>query len=200
MTLFVIAGTLLIGAYYVVDATYVQPAQQDVFSEKLTAFQPGLSFVKMMQMEEPQRAALIHSMPSDTKFLVMQEAKKHPSFVTETVGDIKAQSGSDVRLLKLTQVAALKGYDASGTAALMESGPKSFLRFDGFGVTPGFDQRVYLTKDGSVSTGVDLGLLKATTGSQNYDITGIDTETYNIVIIYSKTFDEYYAHARFLKS
>lgn len=197
VTVSVVIGTFLIGMYYVVDASYVQPVREDVLEQKLGQLRPGLSFVKVLQMDESQRSALVQSMPYETRLLVIQEARKYPSFASETVDDIKKVTGSDVRFVKLTQIDRLKGYDASGTASIIESGGKTFLRLEGFSVTPGFDQRVFLTRDGSVEAGADVGLLKATSGSQNYDVTGIDTETYNIVIIFSKTFDVYYAHAKF---
>lgn len=200
VTVSIVIGTFLVGMYYVVDASYVQPVREDALAAALERFQPGLSVGVVLAMDEHQRAALVKSMPSDLQLLLVQEAKSRPSFVSESVGDIKKQTGSDARFAKLTQITALKGYDASGTALIIESGGSKFLRLEGFAVTPGIDQRVFLTKDGSVETGVDIGPLKASSGPQNYDATGVDTDTYNVVIIYSKTFDAYYAHARFLKS
>jgi hypothetical protein len=117
----------------------------------------------------------------------------------ETVDDIRQQTKSDARFTKLAQLTALKGYEASGTAILVQSADKIFLRLENVNITPGIDQRVFLTKDGSTSSGVDLGPLKATRGAHNYDATGVDTEMYNVVIVYSRSIDEYYAHARFLK-
>lgn len=200
VTIFVIVGTFLIGTYYVVAASYVPPEQQNILEQKLDQYMRGLSFDRLMSLDETDRATLIEGMPSDTVRLLIQEAKSHPSFLVETVDDIRQITKSDARFVKLAQLTALKGYEASGTAILVESADKSFVRLENLNITPGIDQHVFLTKDGSASSGVDLGPLKATRGSQNYDATGVDTEMYNVVIVYSKTLDAHYAHARFLKS
>jgi hypothetical protein len=200
VTISVIIGTFLIGTYYVVAASYIPPEQQDVLASKLDQYMAGLSFDKLMSLDEADRAVLIQGMPSETVRLLIQEAKSHPSLLIQTADDIRQQTKSDVRFAKLAQITALKGYEASGTAILVESASQSFVRLENLNVTPGIDQHVFLTKDGSATSGVDLGPLKATRGSQNYDATGIDTEMYNVVIVYSKTLDAHYAHARFLKS
>ncbi|WP_268542035.1 DM13 domain-containing protein [Candidatus Nitrosotenuis cloacae] len=201
VTIFVMVGTFLIGAYYVGVSSYVAPEQQNRLASSLDEFQAGLTYEKIVTLDERERATLVQSMPSGVVRMIMSEAKLHPSFVSESIDDIREQSLSDdVTFSKLTQIAGLKGYDASGTAVLVHAGSKTFLRLDEFGVTPGIDQRLYLTKDGSASSGIDLGLLKASSGSQNYDVSGIDLDEYNILIIYSKTLDTHYAHARLAKS
>lgn len=201
VTLSVIIGTFLIGMYYVVAATYVQPVQQDDLAVALTTHQDGLSYDQLIALDENDRYNMIQQMPSATVQLILQEAKNNPSFIDEGKNQIKELSSSnDLKLVKLTPIAGLKGFSAQGTAAMFSSGEMTFLRLEDFGVTSGIDQHLYLTKDGSVATGIGLGKLKASQGSQNYDATGVDIETYNILIIYSKTFDTYYAHARFLKS
>ncbi len=197
----VIIGTFLIGTYYVVAATYVKPIPQDKLADALADFQPGLTYDKFVSLEENERRYLVQQMPSSIMTMLLQEARNHPSSVAESAYDIKAQTGSnELRLIKLTQIFGLKGYDSSGEASLMISGDKAILRLQEFSVTSGIDQHVYLSKDGTLATGIDVGRLKASAGDQYYDITGIDTEVYNIMIIYSKTFDTYYAQAKFLKT
>lgn len=196
----VIIGTFLIGMYYVVAATYVQPIQQDKLTAALDDLQPGLSYDQLIALDEEERYYLIQQSPSSTRQLLLQEAANHPSFIAESKDQIKEISSSDeLRMLKLTPIAGIKGFIAQGTVAIYDSGDATFLRLEDFSITSGIDQHVYLTKDASIATGIDLGGLKATQGEQNYDITGIDTEIYDIMVIYSKTFDTYYAHARFLK-
>ncbi len=201
VTLSVIVGTFLIGVYYVVAATYMPPIPQDKLSEALSAYQDGFSYDNLVVLDEGDRYALIQQMPSITRQLILQEAKNRPSFIAESKDQLKKlSSSSDLKLVKLTTIAGLKGFSAQGTAAVFDSGTMAFLRLEDFGVTSGIDQHLYLTKDGSISTGISLGKLKASQGSQNYDITGIDVETYNVLIIYSKPFDMYYAHAQFFKA
>lgn len=201
VTLSVMIGTFLIGMYYVVAATYVQPVQQDKLSAALTDFQDGLSYEQLVGLDENDRYRLVQQMSSETLRMVMQEARNHPSFIDEDKKQIREMSGSnDLKLTKQIPIAGLKGFLAQGTAEVFDSGEMSFLRLEDFGITSGIDQHLYLTKDGSVSTGIDLGRLKASQGSQNYDITGIDIETYGVLIIYSRPFDTYYAHAQFPKA
>lgn len=201
VTISIVIGTFLIGMYYVVDATYVQPEQQSELAEALDKLSPGLTYDKLASLEEGDRYLLVRFAPSETIRLIMQEAQNHPSFVAESKDKIKEHSGSaELRVVKLTPFVGLKGFEAQGTAGVFVSGSSTFLRLENFVVTPGLDQRLYLTKDGSAVSGIELGRLKATEGSHNYDITGIDIETFNILVIYSPTFDTYYAHARFLKA
>ena len=201
MAISVIIGTFLIGTYYVVAASYVQPVQQDKIADVLGEIQAGLTYEKFTSLDEVERSILIQQMPSRTITMLLQEAKNHPSFIAEKPDTIKAQSGSsEIRLVKLSQISGLKGYESKGEAAIIISGDKTFLRLQEFGVTSGIDQHVYLTKDGTIATGIDLGRLKASQGEQYYDITGIDTQSYNIMVIYSKAFDTYYAHTKFLKT
>ncbi len=201
VALSVVIGTFLIGMYYVVDATYVQPVPQDKLSEALADYQDGLSYDNLVALDADDRYFLMQQMPSATTQLILQESRNHPSFIDENKDQIKVLSGSnDLKLAKLTPIAGLKGFSAQGTAAIFDSGEMTFLRLEDFGVTSGIDQNLYLTKDGSLASGIGLGILKASQGSQNYDITGIDVETYNILIIHSKPFDTYYAHAQFPKS
>jgi hypothetical protein len=102
-------------------------------------------------------------------------------------------------MIKLTPVSGIKGYDASGEAAIYVSGTMTFLRLQEFGVASGIDQKLYLTKDGTIDTGMEIGPLKASQGEQNYDISGIDHDAYNTLIIYSKPFDLYYGYAKFIR-
>jgi len=197
----VIIGTFLIGTYYVVAASYIQPIQNDKIADALGEVQAGLTYEKFVSLDENERSVLVQLMPSHTITMLLQEAKSHPSFIAEKPDVIKTQSGSnEIRLVKLSQISGLKGYDSKGEAVIIISGDKTFLRLQEFGVTSGIDQHVYLTKDGTIATGIDLGRLKASQGDQHYDITGIDAQNYNIMIIYSKVFDTYYAHAKFLKT
>ncbi|MDC8438444.1 MAG: hypothetical protein LV468_05515, partial [Candidatus Nitrosotenuis sp.] len=162
VTIFVMVGTFLIGTYYVGVSSYVAPEQQNRLASSLDEFQAGLTYEKIVTLDERERMALVQSMPSGVVRMIISEAKLHPSFVSESIDDIREQSlSNDVTFSKLTQITGLKGYDASGTAVLVHAGSKTFLRLDEFGVTPGIDQRLYLTKDGSASSGIDLGLLKA---------------------------------------
>lgn len=201
VTISVLIGTILIGTYYVVAASYVQPEQQNQLTMALDSFQSGLTYDKLVSLDQNQRNLLMQQMPSNTIIMTLEEAKNHPSFIAESRNDMLTQSHlSDLKQLKIAPIAGLKGFTADGTVSVFSSGDMSFLRLEDFGVTSGIDQRIYLTKDGTIESGIDIGILKASQGNQNYDITGIDTDVYNIFVVYSKTFDVYYAHAQLPKS
>lgn len=199
-TISVIIGTFFIGMYYVVGATYVQPAQQDRLDQALGMLRPGLTYDLLAQLDEQERYSIIQIAPSDTVALVMEEAKRHPSYLFESKDMIKQLSNSDeLKTLKMSQLTALKGFDAKGTALIIKSKDHTFLRLEDIELTSSLDQHIYLTRDGSISAAIDVGKLKASRGSHNYEITGIDFETNYILILYSPTFNTYFAHARFLK-
>lgn len=201
ITIAVIIGTFLMGTYYVVAASYVQPLAQDTLNLALDKLRPGLTYDKFVSIEESQRVNLVQQMPSSTITMLVQEARNHPSFIAEKADDIRAQTGSsEIKVLKLTKIFGLKGFNSQGESAIIKSGERDYLRLQEFGVTAGIDQHIYLTKDVTVATGIDVGRLKASQGDQYYDITGINTDVYTIMTIYSPTFDTYYAHAKFLKS
>lgn len=201
VTISVIIGTFLIGSYYVVAASYIQPEQQNKLALELSNIRPGLTYEKFLALPEDEKSFLIQTIPFSTRSLILDEARNSPSFAAESKDLITEQSGSsDLRMIKITQISGVKGYDAQGTASVFVSDDMTFLRLGDFGIASGIDQHLYLTKDGTIQTGIDIGPLKASQGDQNYDITSIDHDTYNVLIIYSKPFDLYYAYAKFIKS
>jgi hypothetical protein len=200
VTLSILIGTFLMGTYYVLAASYLPPVQENKLVSALSKIKIDLTYEKFISMNENERTALVQQMPSSTLQILLEESKNHPSYISEDADKIKLESNSnDIRFTKLTQITGVKGYDGSGTASIVYAGNMAFLRLEDFSVTSGIDQHLYLTKDGTIASGIDLGSLKASIGNQNYDITGIDIDAYNVMIIYSKTFDTYYAYTKFLK-
>ncbi|WP_100182366.1 DM13 domain-containing protein [Candidatus Nitrosotenuis aquarius] len=200
VTISVIIGTFLIGSYYVVAASYVQPKQQNKLGMALSDIRPDLTYEKFIGLDEDEKSFLIQTMPSSTRNLILEEARERPSFAAESKDIMTEISGSsELRMIKLTPVSGVKGYDAGGQAAVYVSGKTTFLRLQDFGIASGIDQKLYLTKDGTIETGIEIGPLRASQGDQNYDISGIDHDTYNTLVIYSKPFDLYYGYAKFVK-
>ena len=95
--------------------------------------------------------------------------------------------------MQTSQFQSIKGFNAKGKVMTIATGEKTFLRFEGFSVTNGPSLFVYLTKSGDVNSGYEVGKLKANQGNFHYDVTGINTFEYNVVVIYSKSFEMYYA-------
>lgn len=201
ITISIMIGTFLIGTYYVLAASYLPPVQENKLVSALSKLKTDLTYDKFVSMNKNERMDLVAQMPSDTAQMLLKEAQNHPRYVSENTDKIKLESNSDdIRFTKLTQIAGVKGYDASGTASIVYAGDMTFLRLEDFSVTSGIDQHLYMTKDGTVASGIDLGPIKASVGNQNYDVTGIDVDAYNVMIIYSETFDTYYAYTKFLKT
>jgi len=200
VTISVIIGTFLIGSYYVMAASYVQPEQQNKLTLALSEIQPDLTYEKFITLSEDEKSFLLQTMPSATRKLVLDEARDRPSFAAESKDVLREMSGSqELRMIKLTPISGIKGYGAQGEAAIYVSGTMTFLRLQDFGIASGIDQKLYLTKDGTIETGIEIGPLKASQGDQNYDITGIDHDVYGVLIVYSKPFDLYYGYAKFIK-
>lgn len=201
ITISIIIGTFLIGTYYVLAASSLSPVHENKLRSELTKIKTDLTYEKFISMNENERIALVQQMSSGIIQMLLKEAQNHPSYISEDTDKIKLESNSnDIRFTKITQITGVKGYDGSGTASIVYAGNMMFLRLEDFSVTSGIDQRLYLTKDGTIASGIDLGPLKASIGNQNYDISGIDVDSYNVMIIYSKTFDTYYAYTKFLKT
>ncbi len=87
----------------------------------------------------------------------------------------------------------------SGTARLVETEPGRFVvRFEDFSVRNGPDLYVYLSpsEDGYEDGAVELGLLKATDGTFNYDVpSGVDVDDVRSVVIWCRAFAVQFAHA-----
>lgn len=89
-------------------------------------------------------------------------------------------------------------HNASGTATVLhlEDG-SAVLRLEDFRVTNGPDLFVYLSTDKGASDYVDLGMLKANNGNQNYELPeGTDLSKYDNVIIWCKSFSVYFGGAQ----
>jgi hypothetical protein len=89
-------------------------------------------------------------------------------------------------------------HNASGTARVLHlDDGSSVLRLEGFSVTNGPDLFVYLSTDRTASDYVDLGMLKANSGNQNYELPdGVDLSKYDNVIIWCKSFSVYFGGAQ----
>jgi hypothetical protein len=86
-----------------------------------------------------------------------------------------------------------------GQALLIETAPDVYtLRFEGFSVRNGPDLFVYLSQDpdGYTSDALELGRLKATDGSFNYEVpAGTDVSQFKSAIVWCKPFSVLFAAA-----
>jgi hypothetical protein len=81
-------------------------------------------------------------------------------------------------------------HQAAGTARLLEADGKTYVRFeDDFAVTNGPDLFVYLGNNGEYDADTNLGALKGSKGSQNYEVpAGIDVSQYSEVWVWCRAF------------
>ncbi len=88
-------------------------------------------------------------------------------------------------------------HDAEGDVftVLLEDG-SSVLRLENFKTTNGPDLFVYLSTDENASDFINLGVLKANIGNQNYEIPNdANLEKYNKVLIWCKSFSVLFGSA-----
>ena len=199
ITIAVIVGVAAIGAYYLAGPLFYNKIIDEPLPKALSEIQQDLTYEKFVNMIDEQRNTIVKKMPQDTIDIMMNEAKKITTNVSEGMQDMiaKVAPGSQQapKFSKLGTFQGLKGHQATGKAEVITVGDISFLRFENFEVTNGPDLHVYMTKNGDVDSGIDLGKLKGNKGSQNYELSGINTDVYNMVVIYCQPFHVYFASA-----
>lgn len=199
ITIAVIVGVAAVGAYYLAGPLFYNKIIDEPLPKALSDIQQDLTYEKFVNMIDEQRNAIVKNMPQGTIDLIMDEAKKITTNVSEDMQDMLAKIAPDSqqspKFSKLGTFQGLKGHQATGKAEVITVGDISFLRFEDFEVTNGPDLHVYMTKNGDVDTGIDLGKLKGNKGSQNYELSGINTDVYDTVVIYCQPFHVYFASA-----
>jgi len=194
----VIVGTAAMGVLYLGGPIILSKTVTDPLQHALDQIQAGLTYDKFVNMVDSQRNAIIDKMPQKTIDLMMDEAKKFPTTVSESMQDMISKISSNTQSVIFSKQGEFVGlgHEAKGKAEIISVGKIAFLRFENFEVTNGPDLHVYMTSDGNVTSGIDLGKLKGSKGDQNYALNGVDAKTYHIVVIYSQPFHVYFAEAK----
>ncbi len=195
----IIVGVAIAGLYYTGALQLGQKTVQEELPRALDQIQNGLTYDKFVNMVDSQRDSLVQKMPQKTIDLILEEARKLPTTVSESIQDMASKLGSDSQSIiysKQGSFVGLKGNNAKGKAIIISAGKVAFLRFQDFEVTNGPDLHVYMTSGGNISTGMDLGKLKGSIGDQNYALNGVDLKNYDTVVIYSQPFHIYFAQAK----
>jgi len=194
----VIVGTAAMGVLYFGGPIILSKTVTDPLQHALDQIQAGLTYDKFVNMVDSQRNAIIDKMPQKTIDLMMDEAKKFPTTVSESMQDMISKISSNTQSVIFSKQGEFVGlgHEAKGKAEIISVGKIAFLRFENFEVTNGPDLHVYMTSDGNVTSGIDLGKLKGSKGDQNYALNGVDIKTYHIVVIYSQPFHVYFAEAK----
>jgi len=195
----IIVGVAIAGLYYTGALQLGQKTVQEELPRALDQIQNGLTYDKFVNMVDSQRDSLVQKMPQKTIDLVLEEARKLPTAVSESIQDMASKLGSDSQSIiysKQGYFVGLKGNNAKGKAIIISAGKVAFLRFQDFEVTNGPDLHVYMTSGDNISTGMDLGKLKGSIGDQNYALNGVDLKNYDTVVIYCQPFHIYFAQAK----
>jgi len=195
----IIIGVSIAGLYYTGALQLGQKTVQEELPRALDQIQNGLTYDKFVNMVDSQRDSLVQKMPQKTIDLVLEEARKLPTTVSESIQDMASKLDSDSQSIiysKQGSFVGLEGNNAKGKAIIISAGKVAFLRFQDFEVTNGPDLHVYMTSGGNISTGMDLGKLKGSIGDQNYALNGVDLKNYDTVVIYCQPFHIYFAQAK----
>jgi len=195
----IIVGVAIAGLYYTGALQLGQKTVQEELPRALDQIQNGLTYDKFVNMVDSQRDSLVQKMPQKTIDLILEEARKLPTTVSESIQDMASKLGSDSQSIiysKQGSFVGLKGNNAKGKAIIISAGKVAFLRFQDFEVTNGPDLHVYMTSGGNISIGMDLGKLKGSIGDQNYALNGVDLKNYDTVVIYCQPFHIYFAQAK----
>ena len=89
-----------------------------------------------------------------------------------------------------------RAHEVEGRALLIQQGDKKILRFEDFDTVNGPNLHIYLSSALGIKDSVDLGKIKATRGSVNYELEpGIDTERYNKVLVWCVPFRVLFSYA-----
>jgi hypothetical protein len=97
---------------------------------------------------------------------------------------------------KSAQVVGTPGHAASGTARIVETEDKKYVRYENFKTINGPDLYVYLAKDLDAKNFVNLGILRATEGDINYEIpSDVDLSEYRYAMTWCKQFGVLFNYA-----
>ncbi|MEX0764189.1 MAG: hypothetical protein WD033_03335, partial [Nitrosopumilaceae archaeon] len=91
VTISVIIGTAVIGAYYLAGPLFYDRVVNEPLPAALSDLQKDLTYDKFVNMIDEQRKALVEKMSPETIDLVMAEAKKFTTTVSEDMQEMIAK-------------------------------------------------------------------------------------------------------------
>lgn len=118
-----------------------------------------------------------------------------PIFMTTRLEEVSPTAAQVVS--EKASVVGTVGHPAEGSAHIVESEGKHYLRYQDFKTLNGPDLFVYLAKDLDAKEFVDLGRLRATEGDVNYEIpAGVDPAEYPYALVWCKAFSVLFNSAK----
>jgi hypothetical protein len=129
---------------------------------------------------------------------VLLNACKKENNTPTTPGTDEKPTGSIVASAKLLE-GNIAGDKATGEAQIYNDNGTWKLYLFNFFTTNGPDLHVYLATTADATTFIDLGLLKATSGNQTYNMGGNpNLATYKYVIIWCKQFSVFFGGGQWM--
>ncbi|MEX0639867.1 MAG: hypothetical protein WD183_02465, partial [Nitrosopumilaceae archaeon] len=123
VTIAVIIGTAVIGIYYLAGPLFYDRMVNEPLPTVLSEIQKDLTYDKFVNMVDEQRKALVEKMSPETIDLVMAEAKKFTTTVSEDMQEMIAKvapnSQETPKFSKLATFQGLKGHEAKGKAEVI---------------------------------------------------------------------------------
>jgi hypothetical protein len=120
----------------------------------------------------------------------------------EEAMDIAASDSSTVFEMMPSEISKIKendfterAHEVEGKALIINDNDQNILRFEDFETINGPNLHVYLSTELGISDAVDLGELKANSGSFNYELEDIDIEKYNQVLVWCQPFKVLFSYA-----
>lgn len=114
--------------------------------------------------------------------------KAHETFGQAPVSE---DMGDTAMTMMTGAFAGVGTHNVSGMATI----DGSTLKLTNFKTDEGPDLHVYLTKDGDISTGMEIDAIDLKAAEQSFDLKDADTSAYNTVVIYCKKAHEAFGQA-----
>ena len=148
-------------------------------------------FVSKLNKLEPEFRDALDTMDDKTKTLLEEQMNEIKDKVVEK-NDAKPEGAKVIARGDFKS----RAYEVSGRALIMAVGNKKILRFEDFKTINGPSLRVYLSANFGLIDYIDLGLITATEGNINYDISPeVDGTRYNKILIWSEPFSAMFSYA-----
>jgi len=149
----------------------------------------------VIEKEEPlpEDFVMVDNIKVDKKMLMDEDIMKNimPDIIMN-------ESPLDSSLMEKRASFVASAHDVMGEALYIESSDKKYIRFENFETINGPDLHVYLSKDTNADNYYDLGKIKATKGSVNYEVPeSVNVDDYNYVLVWCEPFRVLFSYAKF---
>jgi uncharacterized protein YxeA len=150
---------------------------------------------KVVELEEKSPLANIKGSMNNMDAATKQEFDRQVEAMKNQISVMGDKMPSAAKLISESDFKP-RAHEVEGKAALIGQQGKKILRFEDFDTINGPNLHVYLSSGLGNEDFIDLGKLKATKGSFNYDLEkSIDTDRYNKVLVWCVPFGVLFSYA-----